>query len=265
MKYVITCFLCCVLGFLTPAASTAEDYVIGKGDVLEVAVWGVEEMSRSVVVRPDGKITLPAIGDVVAENMAPAKLSKLLATEMKKYVKKPIVTVSVETIMNNRVYIIGGELSRVIDMANEMSLMKVMSSLGDLSQVDLRRAYLSRGGQKVSSDFYALFFEGDLSQDVELKAEDVIFMPSNLHNRVYVLGAVSAPQPVQYSEGMRVLDAILGAGGFTEFAKEESVIVVRKDQSKISVDLEKVRKKQTTDANILIMPGDYVLVEESLF
>ncbi len=51
-------------GLLFAANVFAGDYLIGKGDVLEVAVWGVPEMSRSVVVRPDGKITLPAIGDV---------------------------------------------------------------------------------------------------------------------------------------------------------------------------------------------------------
>jgi polysaccharide export outer membrane protein len=243
----------------------AEDYKIGNGDALEVAVWGVPDMSRSVVVRPDGKITLPAVGDVLAKNATPAELSNLLAKEMKVYIKEPIVTVSVKSIRNNRVYVIGGGLSRVIDMANEMTLMKLLSMLGDFSQVDLRRAYVSRGGEKIASDFYSLFFEGDLSQDIDIKAEDVIFMPSNVNNRLYVLGAVGGPRPIQYVEGMTVLDAILGAGGFSEFAKDDSVVIVRKDLSQIKVDLERILEKMDVKANIFVEPGDYILVDESLF
>lgn len=243
----------------------AEDYLIGSGDVLEVAVWGVPEMSRSVVVRPDGKITLPAVGDIIAEGNAPEKLSQKIATAMREYIKQPIVTVSVEQIRNNRVYVTGGGMSRVFDMTTRTTLLKLMSEFGDFSNVDLRHAYLSRVGQKIPTDFYALYFEGDLSQDVELKAEDIIFIPSNLNNLVYVLGAVATPQPLQFTEGMKVLDAILAAGGFTEFAKEDSVYVVKKDKKKIKINLKQVRKGKNIDANIQLFPGDYVLVEESLF
>jgi polysaccharide biosynthesis/export protein len=243
----------------------AEDYLIGRGDVLEVAVWGVPEMSRSVVVRPDGKITLPAVGDVSADQISPEKLSVVIAEKMKLYIKQPIVTVSVEQIRNNRVYVTGGGMSRVFNMINQTTLLKLMSELGDFSNVDLRRAYLSRDGKVVSTDFYALYFDGDLSQDVELKAEDIIFIPSNSINLVYVLGAVATPQPLRFTEGMKVLDAILQSGGFTEFAKEDAVFVIKKDKKKIKIDLEQVRKGKNIDANISLSPGDYVLVEESIF
>ena len=226
---------------------------------------GVPEMSRSVIVRPDGKITLPAIGDIVADRMTPAALSEKIAKAMKVYIKQPVVTVSVQQIRNNRVYVTGGDMSRVVDMTNSMTLLKLLSSLGNFSNADLRRAYLSRNGEKVPVDFYALYFEGDLSQDVELRAEDIIFLPSNTNNIVYVLGAVTSPQPIQFFEGMHVLDAILGAGGFTDFAKENNVTIVRNNDEKIKIDLKKVRKGQDIKDNIALRPGDYVLVEESLF
>ena len=243
----------------------AADYKIGKGDVLEVSVWGVPEMSRAVTVRPDGKITLPAVGDILADRKTPENLSQEIAQKMKEYIKQPIVTVSVEQIINNRVYITGGSVSRVFDMAKETTLLKLLSELGDLSGVDLRRAYLSRGGKKISADFYALYFEGDMAQDVTLQAEDIIFIPSNRLNLVYVMGAVAQPQNIQYFEGMTVMDAILAAGGFTEFAKEGSVNVISKDKKKRKVDLKQVIKGQDISANIPLKPGDYVLVEESIF
>jgi len=232
---------------------------------LEVAVWGVPEMSRSVIVRPDGKVTLPAVGDLLAARMTPAVLSEKIATAMKKYIKQPVVTVSVQEIRNNRVYITGGNLSRVFNMTNQTTLLKLLSELGDFSTSDLRRAYLSRNGKQLLADFYALYFDGDLSQDIELKAEDIIFIPGNEGNIVYVLGAVVNPQPIHYREGMRVLDAVLGAGGFTDFAKVSSVIIVKKDQQKIKINLDKVQKDKNIENNITLAPGDYIIVEESRF
>lgn len=255
----------CFFMILSAPPCFAADYLIGRGDVLEVSVWGVPEMSRSVIVRPDGKITLPAVGDIFADNMPPAELSKVIATAMKEYIKQPVVTVSVEQVRNNRIYVTGGSVSRVFDMTNQMSLLKLFSELGDFSSVDLRRAYLSRNGKKIPADFYALYFEGDLTQDVDLKAEDVIFIPSNTNNIVYVLGAVVNPQPIQYTEGMRVLDAILGAGGFTDFAKENSVTIIKTDKKKVKIDLKKVRQGRNIEDNITLSPGDYVIIEESLF
>lgn len=260
-----TLFFSVLLVLLVSVPALAQDYLIGKGDVLEVAVWGVPEMSRSVVVRPDGKITLPAVGDVKASQITPANLSQIITQAMKKYIKQPIVTVSVEQIRNNRVYITGGGVSRVFDMVRETTLLKLMSELGDLSSVDLHKSYLSRKGKKLPVDFFALYFKGDLSQDLKLQAEDIIFMPSNTLNQVYVLGAVTTPQKLQYYEGMRVLDAILAAGGFTEFAKDSSVYLIGKDQKKRRLNLEKVRTGKDLSGNVLLKPGDYVVVDESIF
>ena len=255
----------CLSVFCFAPAVFADDYLIGRGDVLEVAVWGVPEMSRSVIVRPDGKVTLPAVGDLLAAEMTPAVLSENIATAMKKYIKQPVVTVSVQEIRNNRVYITGGNLSRVFEMTTQMTLLKLLSALGDFSTSDLRRAYLSRNGKQLPTDVYALYFAGDLSQDIELKAEDIIFIPGNEDNIVYVLGAVVNPQPIHYREGMRVLDAVLGAGGFNEFAKVSAIIIIKKDQQKIKINLDKVQKDKNLENNVTLAPGDYIIVEESLF
>ena len=245
--------------------AAAGDYIVGQGDVLEVAVWGIPEMSRSVSVRPDGKITLPAIGDIVAVNKTPTELSQFITEKMKEYVKQPNVTVSVSQIRNNRIYITGGGISQVYDMIKETTLLKLMSELGDFSTADLRRAYLSRDGKKIDTDFYALYYEGDLSQDIKLQAEDIIFIPSNMLNLVYVLGAVASPQNLHYYEGMKVLDAILACGGFTEFAKVSAIYIIDKNKQKNKIDMKQVTRGKDIGANVALKPGDYVIVEESLF
>lgn len=251
--------------FQCAVAVADSDYLIGKGDVLEISVWGVEDMSRSVIVRPDGKITLPAIGDVIAAEVSPAQLSRQLSTAMRAYIKEPIVTVSVEQIRNNRVYITGGEVSRVFDMVKETTLLKLLSELGDLSSIDLRKAYLSRKGKIISTDFFALYHRGDFTQEQLLEAEDIIFLPSNVLNQIYVLGAVATPQKIQYFEGMTVLDAILAAGGFTEFAKDDSVSLISRKKRTRKLNLESVRKGKNLVDNVALKPGDYVIVGESIF
>lgn len=265
MKSVLTVLFVAILSAVVPFAVSAEDYKIGKGDGLEVSVWGVPEMSRIVTVRPDGKITLPAVGDIIAAKQSPENLSKVIAERMKEYIKQPIVTVSVQQIQNNRVYITGSGISRVFDMTKETTLLKLLSEIGDLSAVDLRKAYLSRDGEKISVDFYSLYYEGEMSQDVLLKAEDILFIPSNRLNLVYVIGAVANPQNLQFYEGMKVMDAILASGGFTEFAKENTVVVIHKDKTRQRIDLKQVTKGKDISANIKLSPGDYVVVEESLF
>jgi polysaccharide export outer membrane protein len=261
MRYLLVV----LLGFLLLTPAYADDYLIGRGDVLEISVWGVPDMSRSVTVRPDGKITLPAIGDIVASEISPENLALKLAAKMKEYVKKPIVTVSVAAIRNSRIYFTGGGVSSVYDLTRKTTLLKLISELGGFPGADLRRAYLSRQGKIINADFYALYYEGDMTKDVELQADDIIFIPSDKLNLVYVLGAVSGPKSLQYYEGMKILDAILAAGGFTEFAKENKVYVIDKDKNKRKIDLKLVTSGKDVSENVELKPGDYVIVEESFF
>lgn len=261
MKYMLAVLSCLLL--LTPAF--AEDYIIGRGDSLEIAVWGVPEMSKSVTVRPDGKITLPAIGDIVASEVTPEVLATQLTEKMQEYVKQPIVTVSVGSIQNSRIYFTGGGVTSVYSLVRKTTLLKLMSEMGGFPGADLRRAYLSRDGEIINTDFYALYYDGDMSKDIELQAEDIIFVPSNKLNLVYVLGAVGGPTSLQHYEGLKVFDAILSAGGFTEFAKQKSVYIIDKDKNKRKIDLKKVTSGKDISANIELNPGDYVIVDESLF
>src|SRR6185369_7730454 len=90
------CLMLAVLGMLLlfPLTVIAGDYVIGEGDGLDIAVWGVKELSFPAKVRPDGKITVPGLGDVAASGQTPAALQSSLTTRLKELVKNPIVTVA---------------------------------------------------------------------------------------------------------------------------------------------------------------------------
>src|ERR1035437_10299174 len=86
-----------------PLTCTAGDYVVGEGDSLDIAVWGVKDLNFSVKVRPDGKITVPGLGEVLASGSTPSALQASLALRLKELVKNPIVTVTVKDITNSKV------------------------------------------------------------------------------------------------------------------------------------------------------------------
>ncbi len=250
-------------------AAAAPDYVIGDGDGLQVAVWGAPELSGSVTVRPDGKITLPAVGDLEASGLTPEKLSDKLTAELKPFVKKPIVTVTVNGITNNKVYVFGGGASPgAYNLPSRTTLLKFLLTLGDLKQADLERAYLLREGKKLDVDFYDLYVEGDLSKDLALHSEDMLYIPDNELMKIYVMGAIANPQYIHYREGIRILDAILESGGFTKFAKENNVLVLRKngdDMKKIKVNAKDLMNDGDVSQNVKLQRGDLVIVSEGLF
>ncbi len=244
----------------------AADYVIGSGDGLQVSVWGSPELSVGVLVRPDGKITLPAVGDIEAQGFTPTQLRVKLEKAIANFVKRPIVTVTVTQITNNKVYISGGGVSTgVVAMAGHTTLFRLLCQLDNVKEADLDHAYLYRNGTKLVSDFYALFMEGDLSKDLELLADDIVHIPSNEANKIYVVGAVGAPKYIFYRHGMKVLDVILEAGGFGEYAKQSNIVIIRKDGQKLDVNIKDLLKGNDLTQNIEVMPGDYVIVRESMF
>jgi polysaccharide export outer membrane protein len=258
-----------VLALPFAASAADDDYVIGDGDGLQIGVWGVPEMSVAVTVRPDGKITLPAAGDVTAAGFTPPQLATKLSERLSEFVKKPIVTVTVTGMTNSKIYVIGGGVaSGVYSLPGRTTLMKFLSRFGNFNTADLEHAYIVRDGKKLDVNFTKLLVKGDFASDIPLMSEDIIFIPDNELKKIYVMGAVATPKYVFYRENIRILDAILEAGGFTKFAKENSVIVQRKTpqgMQEIPVKVKDLMKDGDLSQNIPLQPGDFVIVKEGIF
>jgi polysaccharide export outer membrane protein len=270
---------------LLPFAATAGDYVIGEGDGLDISVWGVKDLTFSVKVRPDGKITVPGLGDVPASGQTPTNLQTSLSVKLRELVKNPIVTVTVREITNSKVYIFGGGISSgVHDLNRRTTLLQLLCAIGtpvaggsggsgaatgSSSRVaDYKRAYVLRNGKKVKENFYQLFVKGDTTEDIVIESNDAIFVPQLLDRNVYVLGAVNTSRAIEYRDGMTVMESILEAGGFTKFADQNDVVIRRKDGEKdvrLEVKAKKLLKDGDLTQNILLKAGDYIVVGESIF
>ena len=259
-----------ILGMLLglPMAAGAVDYVIGEGDSLDIVVWGVKDLNISVHVRPDGKITVPGLGEVQASGRSPSELQALLAIRLKELVKNPIVTVTVHEITNNKVYIFGGGVkSSVYQLAQRTTLLQLLC-LSEVKGADLNKAYLLRNGKKLKLGLRNLLLEGKLEDDMPLEPGDVLFIPMFLDKNVYVLGAVTTPKAIEFREGMKVMEAILESGGFTKFADQNDITVRRKSggqSESIEVKAKRLFRSGDLSQNIELKAGDYIMVKETFF
>ncbi len=258
-----------MLFMLVASPAQAGDYVIGDGDILDISVWGVKDLSFSAIVRPDGKITVPGLGEVKATGRTPNHLQRTLTDGLKALVKNPIVTVSVREITNNQVHIFGGGVtSGVFDLSRSTTLLQLLCQISDFTNADLNRSYVLRGEQKIKTGFDKLFLKGDSSQDVVLESGNVIFIPIAEEKNVYVLGAVNSPRFIVYREGLTVMEAILEAGGFNKFAKPNDTQILRGMEGKkksIAVKMKDLINDGDLSQNIKLSVGDYIIVKEGIF
>lgn len=252
-----------------PSGSVAADYVIGEGDTLAISVWGVDRLNFAVKVRPDGMITVPGLGEVIASGFQPKQLQAELAEKLKDLVKNPIVTVTVTEITNSKVYIFGsGVKAGVFELNRKATLLQILCSLGEIKGADLSRAYLVRKGQKIKEGFAKLFLEGDIAEDIPMESNDAIFIPLLQERVVYVLGEVATPKAIEYREGVTVMEVILEAGGFSKFASLNDIAIVRKVNGKdttITIKAKKLLKDADLSQNVKLKVGDYIIVSESYF
>lgn len=264
MKKIIYILLLCLL----PLNVYAADYVIGDGDSLQISVWGSPELSLEVTVRPDGKISLPAQGDIEASGLTPNELKEALEDKLSNIVKSPIVTVIVTKMTNYQLTVFGsGTTPGIHELQRETTLLQFLSKLGAMENADLKNAYLMRDKKILKKGFYALFRNGDLSEDVVLEPDDILFIPDNFNNRISIVGEVIKPSTIPYKEGLTVLDVILSADGFTEFAKQNDVMILRKkEEGREEVEVRaKDLLKGSINENVAIEPGDIVIVKEKIF
>lgn len=265
--------LLCLLSVMAPPSWGAEkEYVIGKGDVLSIRVWGEDSLSSEAVVRPDGRISLLGVGILPAAGLTTSQLQHSIAARLRNLVHEPIVSIAVHSFPNNSVVVHGpGIKPAVVPMQGKSTVLHILSQVSPDSSADLQNAYVERAGQRVASDFSALFLKGenvDHLSNIEVKAGDRIYIPLRQDRLIFVEGAVTRPTSLSYYEGMTVLEAIHLAGGFTKFADRNSTAIMRKKpggQEKIRVKLHDLTERGDFSQNVLLQGGDIIVVKKSWF
>jgi polysaccharide biosynthesis/export protein len=164
------------------SANEAE-YKIGPQDTIRIDVWKEAELTRTIPVRPDGKISLPLLNDVQAAGLTSEELAAALREGLKKYINNPQVTVTVTEINSRRVFVTG-EVTRpgAVPLLPNMTVLQALSSCGGFTQfARTKNIYVLRqeSGKQVKHPFnYKEVISGKKPEDdIQLLAGDVIVVP----------------------------------------------------------------------------------------
>lgn len=165
------------------AATALPDYGVQPGDVLNISVWKEEGLQEDVLVRPDGGISFPLVGDVRASGMSIKQLSALLTERLTKYIPDPVVNVSVKTLAGNKVYVIGkvnrpGEfpVTSYVDVMQALSMAGGANAFAALNDIKILRR--DAGRQRAISFRYGDVESGKrLEQNIILQSGDVVVVP----------------------------------------------------------------------------------------
>ena len=166
------------------AATTPDAYQIQPGDVLDISVWKEEELTKSVLVRPDGAISFPLVGDLVVTNKSPVQVASEISNKLKQFIPDPVITVSLQQISGNQVYVIGKVnrpgpflASRNLDVMQALSMAGGTSTYAAVNKIKILRRD-KNGHQKAISFEYGDIEKGkNLERNIILKAGDVVVVP----------------------------------------------------------------------------------------
>jgi polysaccharide biosynthesis/export protein len=168
----------------TAAPVSPGEYVIGASDVLEIDVWKEKELTEEVPVRPDGKITMPLIGEIQASGMTPIKLQDFISDQLKAYLENPQVTVIVKAPVSHEFNIVG-EVARpgAYPLSQSTTVLDALAAAGGFQTFAKKtKIYVLRpmpGGIRVRIlfNYKDVIMGRNLSENVLLKPGDTIVVP----------------------------------------------------------------------------------------
>lgn len=192
MKSIIQVRYLYVLGLaliVTGSAMAQEDqrpdkeYKILPGDILQISVWGEEDLQDQVLVRPDGGISFPLCGDISAKDRSVVDLQDEIARRLSRYVSDPVVTVSVAEVQGNKIYVIG-QVARPgffvvnpqVDVLQALSMAGGTTPFANLNDIKILRR--NGSAQEVLEFRYNDVINGRrLEQNIILQSGDIVIVP----------------------------------------------------------------------------------------
>jgi polysaccharide export outer membrane protein len=254
------------------AGAQNDTYFLGAGDEITVGVWGYPELSGQHIIGPDGKITLPLVGTVKVADSSREQASTTITKLLTPYYADLTTTVRVDRYASNRVLVLGrvvrpGEVH--FGMTNP-TLLEAISLAGGLAEatglegaesLPFSRCAVFRGrDQLVWIELEPLFTGRDLSLNLRLQRNDIVYIPELEERLVYVLGQVYRPGAFRLKPQMSFFELLAKAGGPTEDAAPGRINLIRPDQGiNQSISLERLITPNQY-SNVALQEGDVIYV-----
>ena len=165
-----------------------QDYFIGPEDVLDITVWKNADLSRQVTVRPDGRISLPLIGDITAVGKTAAQLSEDISAKLKEYKEHPQVSIVVKEVNSYAIYVLGEvvkpgkyPLKSKTTLLQAITIASGLTPMAERNKIVVFRFAKDGGGRiKMKASYDDIVLRDGSTQDIELKPGDQIVVPSEM-------------------------------------------------------------------------------------
>ena len=244
-------------------------YILGSGDVVTVTVWGHPELSGKRVIGPDGEIQLPFVGSFRVAGLSADDAGSKLTSALREDYLNTAAAITVDKYNSNQVIVLGHVAHQgVLVFASDPTLLEALAKAGaapgkdDQSGMPTRCAIIRGRDRIMWVDLRPLMRGSDLSLNIPLLRNDLVFVPDPDDELVYVMGQVKNPGPYPLTANMSFLEALARAGGPIDSAQQGKIVLARpsKNTEQI-VDLESDIQKAGT--NYQLEPGDIVYVPKS--
>jgi len=252
-------------------SNTVTDYQVGAGDILELAVFQVEELNRKVRVSGKGSIIIPLLGEVMVGGKSASEIELDLATQLgAKYLQNPQVSVFVAEHRSQRITVMGAvNKATVHNVTRPRSVLEMLSESGGLADNASKRIHVktsivnTQGVREARSfviDLKKMMEENAPGAEIMLRGGDSIYVPEA--GVVFVEGYVLKPGSYSTAGGVNVLKAVALAGGAQNIADQNNVQLIRQSGAGqtqvVAVNLEAIRLNQIPD--VVVQDGDIIVV-----
>ena len=162
------------------------EYIIGAEDVLEITVWRNPDLSKEVQVRPDGKISIPIIRDIMAVGKTPTQLAEEMTTRLKEYVQNPVVAVGLKEVNSSNIFVLG-EITRPgrYPLKSKTTLLQGITIAGGFTPTAARNQIVifrftenAPGMKRFTASYDDIVLRGGIADNFELKSGDTLVVPS---------------------------------------------------------------------------------------
>jgi len=273
--FVLFMFLVFIVGGYNQERISLE-YRIGPKDLLEISVFGLDDLNTTVRVSEEGKITLPLLGEVKVQGLTKTEVEKELARLLeKKYLQNPQVTVFIKEYQSKRVSVLGAvQKPGPYELLGRQTLLQIISEAGGMTEdagetIIIIRQLADGSSKTLRIPAEELIVKGDAKLNIVLQPGDIINIPVDKIVHVYVFGQVRNPGAlaVKRSHIPTLLQAIAQAGGFGERASKGGVLIKRINKEgqeiQIKVNVKDIIKGKKKD--IQLQENDVVFVPETIF